>query len=198
MATLPTRVFAGVQVPDTPLITKALALCREHLSDLAYNHCVRSWLFGFIIAAKTPELQDRDLEVHAIAAILHDLGWAEETSDLVTEDKRFEVDGANAARIFLKNEAGDWDKHRLQLVWDAIALHTTPSIAVSYFPSSLRLVSSAFGVIRPDSRVKILAVVPRAPLPLKGHADRAFDSITRNLRSSPRAMESSPILPDLI
>lgn len=101
---------------------------------------MRSWLLGFIIAAKIPELQGRDLEAHAIAAILHDLGWAE-TGDLVTEDKRFEVDGANAARDFLEKEAGDWNKHRLQLVWDAIALHTTPSIAVSFFPSLLSLES---------------------------------------------------------
>lgn len=99
---------------------------------------MRSWLLGFVIAAKIPQLQGRDLEAHALAAILHDLGWAE-TGDLVTEDKRFEVDGANAARDFLETEAGDWDKHRLQLVWDAIALHTTPSIAVSFLPSPLSL-----------------------------------------------------------
>lgn len=140
MTTFPTRIFAGVEVPDTPLIAKALLHCRKHLSDLAYNHSVRSWLLGFVIAAKNPGLQGRDLEAHAIAAILHDLGWAE-TGDLVSEDKRFEVDGANGAREFLKKEAGDWDKHRLQLVWDAIALHTTPSIAVSFFPSPLPLKS---------------------------------------------------------
>ena len=140
MATLPTRLFAGVQVPDTPLIAKALALCREHLSDLAHNHSVRSWLFGCIIADKMPQLQDRDLEAHAIAAILHDLGW-DEKGEFTSEDKRFEVDGANAARDFLRREAQDWDKHRLQLVWDAIALHTTPSINVSYVPSSQFLIS---------------------------------------------------------
>ena len=140
MTTLPTRTLAGVQVPDTPLITKALDLCRKHLNDLAYNHSVRSWLFGFIIAAKIPERQDRDLEAHAIAAILHDLGWAEDI-DLVSDDKRFEVDGAIAAREFLEREAGDWDKHRLQLVWDAIALHTTPSIAVRCFHTPSFLVS---------------------------------------------------------
>ena len=81
-----------------------------------------------IIASQLPELQARDVEAHSISAILHDLGWAE-TGELVTEDKRFEVDGANAARAFLKEEASDWDQHRLQLVWDAIALHSTPSIA---------------------------------------------------------------------
>jgi len=132
MESLPTRTLAGVEVPDTPLITKALALCRKHLNDIAFNHSLRTWLWVTIIASKTPELQGRDSEVHAVAAILHDLGW-DETGELVTQDKRFEVDGANAAREFLRKEANDWDKDRLQLVWDAIALHTTTSIAYVQF-----------------------------------------------------------------
>jgi hypothetical protein len=42
------------------------------------------------------------------------------------------VDGANEARRFLQThgKASDWDVHRLQLAWDAIALHTTVSISV--------------------------------------------------------------------
>ncbi|KAL8785758.1 MAG: hypothetical protein Q9195_008501 [Heterodermia aff. obscurata] len=131
MASLPTRVYAGITVPDTPLVNKALEFARARLSDAVYNHVVRSWLFGFAIASKaSDELQSRDLEVHSIAAILHDMGW-DTTGELVSKDKRFEVDGADAARLFLKREAveGEWDAHRLQLVWDAIALHTTISIA---------------------------------------------------------------------
>ncbi|KAL8823793.1 MAG: hypothetical protein Q9191_005544 [Dirinaria sp. TL-2023a] len=130
MSSLPTRIVGGILVPDTPLITKALDYARAHLSDMAYNHVVRSWLFGFAIASKVPSFADRDLEVHSIAAILHDMGW-DSTGRLVSSDKRFEVDGANVAREFLIKEgvSEEWEKHRLQLVWDAIALHTTPSIA---------------------------------------------------------------------
>jgi hypothetical protein len=48
---------------------------------------------------------------------------------IVSKDKTFEVDGANAAREFLQREGGRaWDKHRIQLVWDAIALHTNSEI----------------------------------------------------------------------
>jgi hypothetical protein len=39
------------------------------------------------------------------------------------------VDGANAARKFLEREAPQFDNRQLQLVWDSIALHATPSIA---------------------------------------------------------------------
>lgn len=136
----PTRLLAGITVPDTPLITAALTLAHTHLTPEVYNHVVRSWLFGTYIADHTPSLASRDYELHAITAILHDMGWASTSSTpsnstpaytFITPTKRFEVDGANLAREFLKNEGApeEWDKHRLQLAWDAVALHTTPSIA---------------------------------------------------------------------
>jgi len=113
MSPLPTRNFAGAVIPDTALITKALEYTRAHSTDFAFNHVQRSMIFGFIMASKIPTLADRDLEVHAIGALMHDIGW-DPTGELISQDKRFEVDGANAAREFLRKEAPDWDKHRLQ------------------------------------------------------------------------------------
>lgn len=128
-----TRKVAGITVPDTPLITAAIELAHKHLNDISYNHVMRCWLFGFAIANKIPPLQDRDIELHSLAVILHDMGWAA-SGGFVSPDKRFEVDGANAAREFVKNIKGSgdgsWHTVRLQLLWDAIALHTTPSIAM--------------------------------------------------------------------
>jgi hypothetical protein len=134
---LPTRVLAGVPIPDTPLITATIDFARAHSSDSTYNHVLRSLLLGFIIANKV--LPDRDLEAHAIAALLHDLGFPighPPHSEIISQDKRFEVDGAHAARAFLRREGkeGEWDKHRLQLVWDAIALHTIGSVVFEKEP----------------------------------------------------------------
>jgi len=131
MASPTTRCLAGVTVPDTPLITKALSYVKEQCDVLVYNHVVRSWLFGAYIASHTPAFTTYDTELHAIATILHDMGWSTNLS-LISPDKRFEVDGANTAREFLKIEGRpeEWNKHRLQLAWDAIALHTTASIAM--------------------------------------------------------------------
>ena len=70
---LPTKIIAGVTVPDTPLITKAIEYAREFSSDSTYNHVIRSFLLGFVIADKV--LADRDREAHAVAALLHDLGF---------------------------------------------------------------------------------------------------------------------------
>lgn len=103
LPSLPTRNVCGIEVPDTPLISKAMDYARSHLSDMAYFHVIRSWLFGFAIASKIPSPASRDIELHSIAAILHDLGWQGKTAP-ISKDKRFEVDGANAARKFIEKE----------------------------------------------------------------------------------------------
>ncbi|KAH8816947.1 hypothetical protein F5884DRAFT_748425 [Xylogone sp. PMI_703] len=127
--TYPTRVLAGVTVPDTELISKALEFVRQHSSDMTYGHVVRSWLYGAILGSRHPLITEYDAEIHAVSAILHDLAWDCSRKDFVSKDKRFEVDSADAARDFLKREAPDWDHQKQQLTWDAIALHTTQSIA---------------------------------------------------------------------
>ncbi|KAH8591591.1 hypothetical protein B0O99DRAFT_631827 [Bisporella sp. PMI_857] len=130
MASPPTRVLAGITVPDTPLITKALAYAKSHCNEVVYNHVVRSWLFGAYTANHLSVHPNWDTELHAVAAILHDLGLAT-TPGFISADKRFEVDGANLTRAFLQAEGNEeeWDQYRLQLAWDAVALHTTSSIA---------------------------------------------------------------------
>lgn len=88
-------------------------------------------MLGFAIADKIPPLANRDRELHSVAAVLHDLGWDEKNA-FVSADKCFEVDGANAARNFVEQQptATEWDKHRKQLLWDAIALHSYPPVAM--------------------------------------------------------------------
>ena len=51
-------------------------------------------------------------------------------TEFISTDKRFEIDGAFAARSFIENHGGSsWTPQRIQLVWDTIALHTTSTIA---------------------------------------------------------------------
>jgi hypothetical protein len=140
----PTRVLAGITVPDTPLITQSLAYARTYSDDMTYHHIVRSWLFGTIIAPYMPNASTADREISAVAAILHDLCW-DPNGALVTPDKRFEVDSAYAARNFLKTAgvAPEWDARKVQLVWDAIALHTTVSIALHKEPE---VVATSVGI----------------------------------------------------
>jgi hypothetical protein len=39
----PTRSLAGVAVPDTPLIARAIEYSREHSEPYLFNHAMRSW-----------------------------------------------------------------------------------------------------------------------------------------------------------
>jgi hypothetical protein len=118
--------FAGIKVPDTALVRDAIDLSRSLLEPFLFNHVMRSWLFGILLseaAEVTP-----DAELLALAAILHDLGLTER----YTAENRFEVDGANAAREFMKDRG--ISAQQTQVVWDAIALHTTPTLALHKEP----------------------------------------------------------------
>ena len=117
-----TRTLAGIVVPDTPLIARAIEYARKSTEPYLFNHSMRSWLFAAAIAkAKgTPH----DSEVLAVATVLHDIGLAQAFSGPL----RFEVEGANAARKFARDEGMTEDN--AQLVWDGVALNSTPSIAL--------------------------------------------------------------------
>ncbi|PTB66092.1 hypothetical protein BBK36DRAFT_1168722 [Trichoderma citrinoviride] len=136
--------IAGVTVIDTPLVRDAQAFARDHTIDSIYNHVMRSWLLSTIIINSNETLREIiDLEVHAVASLLHDIGLDPAVnSSVVTPDRRFEVDGAFAARQFVEeHKIGQaWDSHRLQLLWDSIALHSTFTIA-DYKEPEVQLVS---------------------------------------------------------
>ena len=116
------RVIAGISVPETPLITEVIEYARTLYDPYLFNHAMRSWLF----AAKIGQLKgiDCDLEVVAIGTILHDIGL----SSGVPGSNRFEVNGAAAAVSFVKERG--FPKRRAQLMWDLVALNSTPSIAL--------------------------------------------------------------------
>jgi hypothetical protein len=113
---------AGVSVPNTLAISRAIEFAREQSEPYLFNHEMRSWLFACIIAQRNQTVHDG--EVLAVATILHDVGLAEHLNGPL----RFEVEGANAARAFARDQ--DLDDRRAQLIWDAVALNSTPSIAL--------------------------------------------------------------------
>ena len=119
---LATRTVAGVLVPDTPFIVRAIEYARLHSEPFLFNHVMRSWLFAVSIAKQRKV--EHDAEVLAAATLLHDLGLGK----AFVGPLRFEVEGANAARKFAEDEG--LDGRRAQLIWDGVALNSTPSIAL--------------------------------------------------------------------
>jgi hypothetical protein len=117
-----TRVLGSITVIDTPLVTRAMDYARTHSEPFLFNHAVRSWLF----AARLGQLQgiSHDAEVVAVGSLLHDLGL----TNSFKGQKRFEIEGADAARAFAHEQG--LDDRRAQLIWDSVALNSTPSIGL--------------------------------------------------------------------
>jgi hypothetical protein len=117
-----TRLLAGVVVPDTPVISRAIEFARERSEPYLLNHAMRSWLFASLIAQRNQTAHDG--QVLAVATILHDVGLARDSNGPL----RFEVEGANAARAFARDQ--ELTDRQAQLIWDTVALNSTPSIAL--------------------------------------------------------------------
>jgi hypothetical protein len=132
-----TRLLAGVSVPDTPVIARAIDFARERSEPYLFNHAMRSWLFAALLAQRKQSVHDS--EVLAVTTILHDIGLAESFAGPL----RFEVEGANAARLFASREGVD--DRRAQLIWDGVALNSTPSIAL-YKEPEIALATTGIGL----------------------------------------------------
>lgn len=131
------RLIAGVSVPDTGLISRAVEYAREQSEPYLFNHVMRSWLFAATLAQLNQTAHDA--EILAVITILHDLGLAEGFKGPL----RFEVEGANAARAFARQ--GGLDDRRAQMIWDGVALNSTPSIAL-YKEPEIALATKGIGL----------------------------------------------------
>jgi hypothetical protein len=117
-----TRLIAGVSVPDGPLITAAIEHAQRLSEPYLFNHAIRSWLFAEAIG------RIKGINYVAIGTILHDIGLTAS----VSRPNRFEVNGADAALSFIKGKG--LSDRRAQLIWDLVALNSTPSLALHKEP----------------------------------------------------------------
>lgn len=107
-------------LPDSRAVEAAYLRAGEASEPWLFNHVVRSWLYSVRLAQARSLAPDQELL--AVAVLLHDLGLVHDAA----ADRRFEVAGAGLARDFaLQHGLGE---RRAEVVWDAVALHTTPSI----------------------------------------------------------------------
>jgi HD domain len=115
------KSVSGVTIPDTKLAREIQEFIRDTETELLFNHSSRVYYFG-ALAGKERGLKF-DAELLYAGAMFHDLGLMPAHS---SPADRFEVDGANGARDFLK--ARNIPQQDIDTVWTAIALHTTPGI----------------------------------------------------------------------
>jgi hypothetical protein len=116
-----------IAIPDSKLCKEVTDLVRDTESELLFNHSIRVYYFGALTGLRRGLPFDRELLYSG--AMFHDMGLTPQHS---SQTERFEVDSANAARDFLK--ARNIKKADIDLVWTAIALHTTPGIPFHMHP----------------------------------------------------------------
>src|SRR3984957_12853065 len=115
------KSVAGIPIPDTTLCNAAIDFLELSPPEFLFTHCLRTYIFGSLAVRGLGRVVV-DEEAAFCGAVLHDLGLV----PLYRRDNRFEVDGADAAREFCtKHEVSP---ERTDLVWNAIALHTSPGI----------------------------------------------------------------------
>jgi HD domain-containing protein len=155
-------VIAGITIPDTELVREATALVRKATDDTLFHHSRRVFLWGSLKAAARG--LEVDPELAYVGGLFHDLGL---TSGYASKDRRFELDGAEAARTFLL-EHGRREQDARQ-VWLAIALHTTPEVPLHLAPEvavvTLGVETDVLGLdldeITDQQRAEVVAAHPR-------------------------------------
>jgi hypothetical protein len=155
-------IISDIKIPDSKIAREAAELVRQYESELLFNHSVRVFVFGAMKGIR--QNLKFDSELLYVAALFHDLGLVDAYH---TDTKRFEVDGADAAREFLRGHGIPEPKS--DLVWEAIALHTTPGIphymrpeiALTNAGVLLDVVGIGFDDYTPEQRDAVISAFPR-------------------------------------
>jgi hypothetical protein len=179
---------AGLAPPDTRAVRAALEHARDVSPPYLFGHVMRSYFFAELLVRQSRARVDRELL--CTACVLHDLGMV----DTAPGEQRFELEGADAARRFLAGHGVD--ARGQDVVWDAIALHTTPEIPQRK-GGEIALCQGGIaidvGVVPPpagetDAVRAILAAYPRA-----GFTDGLVGALVGLHAKHPRAAASAAV-----
>ncbi|MFD2571931.1 HD domain-containing protein [Spirosoma soli] len=162
MAINKVKSVAGIPIPDSTIAHQATELLREHGTEFIYNHSLRVFFFSSLNGKRNS--LPYDAELLYVCSVFHDLGL---TPHYSSPDLRFEVDGANAARDFLRSHG--LPNEKLQLAWDTIALHTTigvaehkeAEVALMYSGVGLDVMGEGYDNLSAQHRDEIITAFPR-------------------------------------
>jgi hypothetical protein len=160
--TTSTNDMLEIVTPDSQLAREVAELIRDTEGELLFNHSTRVYLWGALLGKRNRIAFDAELLY--VAAMFHDIGL---TSAYRDSKLRFEVDGANAARDFLRGR--DIDEADIAKVWTAVALHTTPGIpehmhgeiALVQAGAGMDVAGRGFDALTEEQRAAVVAAYPR-------------------------------------
>ncbi|SHG76310.1 HD domain-containing protein [Streptoalloteichus hindustanus] len=159
-----TTVYDGLPFPRTDLARAATQFARENVHAAIFNHSMRTYLYGRFLGEHRglrPD-EDYDDELLFLGCVLHDVGLGPKGNG----DQRFDIDGADLAAEFLTKQGVD--PERIEVVWDAVALHLYFEVASRKQPE-IALVTEGAGydlgptgpALPPGYADRVHAVLPR-------------------------------------
>jgi HD domain len=158
------QLVEAAAIPDSKLARAITEYIRDIETELLFNHSSRVYHFGALAGVHRGLMFDREL-LYA-GAMFHDIGLMPGHS---SKDERFEVDGAHAARDFLRRHGiPEADAYT---VWTSIALHTTPGVPQHMHPVvalvtagvEMDVLGLTYKQYTDEARERIVKAFPRSP-----------------------------------
>ena len=154
-----------IRIPDTAAARDAFDLCTRCSEPFLLNHCMRTYLWGVLLAAKD-KLQ-YDEELFYVASLLHDLGLTD-TCRRNGKCDCFAEEGAQAAVQFAQDQ--HWPEVRQQALKNAIYLHLNPRVRKTegveahllHAGASLDVIGARYDEVHVENRSEVLDRYPRA------------------------------------
>jgi len=176
------REIAEIRLPDSAVARHAVSLIYRISPPVLQTHVLRTFVFGALLGKEQGLKYDEEL--FFLGAILHDLGLTEE----FRSGDRFEVAGADAADLFLENEGVDAE--RREIVWDAIALHTSvaivsrkrPEIALVHLGAGVDVLGMGLDALPPTLVSETIEALPRHDF-----KNAFFATLVETLTASPQS-----------
>lgn len=172
--------------PDSELARHAESLCSRVSTPALYNHCLRTYVWGRVLAQLDGIRFDDEL--FYVASVLHDLGLTPHPSAQRHDIHCFAVAGAYAAREYMSSLG--LSPERSDALAEAICLHLNVSVPLDQGPeahllaagTSLDVVGARTWDIPPADRERVLARYPR-----KGLKDELLRLFRQELERRPKS-----------
>jgi len=119
---------ADVHPPDTQTAREAEEHCRAVSPPYLVNHCLRTYLWGRLLAAEARLTLDHEL--FWVASLLHDLGLTDRYQTAPSTAPCFAVRGAEAARKLALRTG--WSRERQDALAEAITLHLNVRVGLEH------------------------------------------------------------------
>jgi hypothetical protein len=179
---------SGIRIPDSKLTRDATQFIRSTEDDLLFQHSTGVYYWAALAGKRKGLAFDPDLLY--VAAMFHDFGL---TADYNGSHLRYEVDGANAARDFLRSHG--IAEANCERVWLAIALHTTNGIPAHHSPiaallaegANMDLVSAGYDDLSAAQRNAVEAACPHP----SQFADDFLQALYNGLKHRPETTQGT-------